>query len=266
LQTQNQAYHELAKHLDQLQKEAARVLQKQAEVKCGLKAEILNLDKQAEELMGVDDEASDKLFAQKLTLEKELKILVLEQSIKNDLNAEKLSEWRHKLLKLEETSKSTLIASREDFVLQAQNKADICLAVASFLSNPSNGGDDHFRGEKRQDHFDQPFLTHLPKLSLKEAGRMIQDCLNQDNFNNLAKPVDPQMGDLYIYKCGAWETVHVLDGKDWKYSHKDTRKNQLHFPGRLFTQYTYQRSQNNLTEKKIMLVDSLRGVVVLHYR
>jgi len=120
--------------------------------------------------------------------------------------------------------------------------------------------------KKRRSHFEEPLFRNMPKLSLKVAGKLIQDCLNEDNFNNLAKPVDPQIGDLYIYKCGAWETVHVLDGKDWKYSHKDTRKNQLHFPGRLFTQYTYQRSQNNLTEKKIMLVDSLRGVVVVHYR
>jgi hypothetical protein len=119
--------------------------------------------------------------------------------------------------------------------------------------------------KKRRDYYDQPFLTDVPKIQLKVMGKMLKDCLDRNTFNNLAKPVDPKIGDLYIYKCGAIPPVHAIDSTNWKHSHTDTRTNQLHFPGRILDQITYIR-RDDLPQKKVILFDSLRGLVVVHYR
>lgn len=60
---------------NQLLKEATDGLVLQAETRSALQAKIISVDKQAEDLMGEDDEASDILFAQKQTLETELQDL-----------------------------------------------------------------------------------------------------------------------------------------------------------------------------------------------
>jgi hypothetical protein len=65
----------LEKKKEQLLKESADVLAQQAEARSALWEEILRVDKRAEELLGVDDEASDKLFARKHILEKKLQDL-----------------------------------------------------------------------------------------------------------------------------------------------------------------------------------------------
>jgi len=120
--------------------------------------------------------------------------------------------------------------------------------------------------KRRRDDFDQPVLTGVPKFSLTEVGKLIQDCLNQDNFNNIAKPLDPQIGDIYIYRCGAIQPVHALDNANWRYTHSGTRQNESHFPGRKFLQCTYARRSGDKSQKKVILFDNVQAVVVVHYR
>lgn len=116
-----------------------------------------------------------------------------------------------------------------------------------------------------EEQFEEPYLTDVPKLKLKEIGQMMQECLDNNAFNSLAKPVQAEIGDLYIYKCGAFEPVHVIDNTNWKHSHTDTRSSQSLFGDRKFLQVTYVR-KDDLSQKKVLLLDSIRGLVVVHYR
>jgi len=114
LQAQNQKYHGLEKTKDQLRAEAADVIVQQAVTKSTLKEECLSLDKQAEELMGVDDVASDKLFDQKLKVEEELKSLDAVFEAVNDAFAKKLNDCRLQIDDLQKQSRAILYSVREE--------------------------------------------------------------------------------------------------------------------------------------------------------
>jgi hypothetical protein len=264
LQDHNKDCNKLENKKKQLEKKATDILVLQAEAWSALKAKIIIVDKQAEDLMGVDDEASEKLFVEKQTLELELHDLDLKHSTENDHIAEKLRSCRKKLVKQQEAAKGILLAVRDDFIGHIMSMSTMGQGTSTdFLQS-----EDHPAIQKdpaREDHFDQPFLTGVPKIQLKVMGKMLKDCLDRNTFNNLAKPVDPKIGDLYIYKCGAIPPVHAIDSTNWKHSHTDTRKNQIHFPGRILDQITYVR-RDDLAQKKVILFDSLRGLVVVHYR
>jgi hypothetical protein len=120
--------------------------------------------------------------------------------------------------------------------------------------------------KRRSDNFEQPICTGLTKLNLQQVGKLIQDCLNKDTFNNIAKPVDPQIGDLYIYRCETKEPVHALDKANWRYTHRQPRQDKSLFQGRTFYQSTFARSSGDRSQKKIILFDEDQGLVVVHYR
>ena len=117
----------------------------------------------------------------------------------------------------------------------------------------------------REEQFEEPYLTDVPKLKLKEIQELMQECLDNNTFNSLAKPVHPDIGDLYIYKCGAFEPVHAIDNTNWKHSHTDVRSCQSVFWGRKFLQHTYVR-KDDLSQKKVLLLDNVGGLVIVHYR
>lgn len=119
--------------------------------------------------------------------------------------------------------------------------------------------------KQRKDQNEKPTLTGVTKIRTPEVLKLIRDCLVKDTFSSLKKPVDPQIGDLYIYKCGAKEPVLNLDQTQWYLTHSDQRQNQALMPGRKYEQCTYRTSQD-MTKKKILFVDNHNGVVVVHYR
>ena len=120
--------------------------------------------------------------------------------------------------------------------------------------------------KRRSDNFDQPICTGLRQLNLRQLAKLIQDCLNKDNFNNIAKPVDPQIGDLYIYRCETKEPVHALDKANWRYKHRTARQDKSIFHGRTFYQSIFERSSGDMGQKKVVLFDKDQGLVVVHYR
>lgn len=115
LQAWSQEYHELKSKKDSLLEEATSLLKQQAEAKSVINAKIQSVDEHAETLMGVDDEASDKLFDLKRALQNEMKILDRTHTAVNDEFAQKLATLRLQMGDLCERSRGSLQNEREVF-------------------------------------------------------------------------------------------------------------------------------------------------------
>jgi len=407
LQGKCQEYQQLEKTKDNLQNQLTDVFGTQRKEKSVIKELIVKADKQAEDLLGVDDEASDQFFKEKEAFEKELKCLEAKHMAVHDQFSAQLASARFQIMafpkqafislqetrdaflgavkrsstsesglsakseellqeyralnealrqlsaaqdkqeeedsenfckgKMEKEERDSRLAARERVKQEAQSKMkkarEVYLASKSVPSKGSphkpnlsppleraqnlpvqlslpdhqstatahmedtyslptdvnvggNMGDEtvayqqskkelekaqkkHLEAvqkKQRKDQHEKPIMTGVTKLQLPLAERLLQDCLAKDTFNSLKKPVDHQMGDIYIYKCGAVEPLLHLDHTSWSLTHTEPRQCEKLFPGQKFPQSTYVRTSGDTSQKKIFLTFVDYGAIVVHYR
>lgn len=151
----------------------------------------------------------------------------------------------------------------------AENMGDETVAYQKAKKELENAQRKHLEAalkKKRKDEHEKPIMTGVTKINLRLVQKLIKDCKEKDTFSSLKKQVDPHLGDIYVYKCGAPDPVAQLDCIPWKLSHSEHRKSKILFGDQTIPQHTYVRTTNDEPQKRIIIQDSQQQVIVVHYR
>lgn len=151
-----------------------------------------------------------------------------------------------------------------------RNMGDETMAYEKAKKDLENAQKKHLEAaqkKKRKDQHEKPIMTGVTNsLSMALAHKLILDCQKKDTYSSLEKPVDPHLGDIYIYNCGAFQPLVPLDCTSWKLTHSDFRQSKELFGDRQFPQHTYVRTTKDEPQKKIMLAFEDNHAIVVHYR